>query len=92
MAWLARRRYGALATDPQSEKLLARLMKDKTEKSSIRRISASGLQSLNPDAFERAARKIVADEDDYNEIRATTLAALAHGREVRDEPADPNVR
>jgi hypothetical protein len=77
-----------LATDPQSEKLLARLMKDKTEKSSIRRISASGLQSLNPDAFERAARKIVADEDDYNEIRATTLAALAHGREIRDDPVD----
>jgi hypothetical protein len=78
-----------LATDPGSEKLLARLMKDKEEKSSIRRISAAGLQSLNPDAFERAARKIVADDDDYNEIRATSLAALAHGRETRDTPADP---
>lgn len=78
-----------LATDPGSEKLLARIMKDKAEKSSIRRISAAGLQSLNPDAFERAARKIVADDDDYNEIRATSLAALAHGRETRDKPADP---
>ena len=78
-----------LATDPASENLLARLMKDKEEKSSIRRISAAGLQSLNPDAFERAARKIVADDDDYNEIRATSLAALAHGQETRDKPADP---
>ena len=78
-----------LATDPGSEKLLARLMRDKAEKSSIRRISAAGLQSLNPDAFERAARKIVADDDDYNEIRATSLAALAHGRETREKPADP---
>jgi hypothetical protein len=77
-----------LASDPQSEKLFARLLKDKSEKSSIRRLSASGLQSLNPEAFERAARKIVTDENDYNEIRATSLAALAHGREAREKPVD----
>lgn len=78
-----------LATDPQSETLLTRLLKDKTEKSSIRRLSASGLQSLNPDAFERAARKIVADDGDYNEIRATSLSALAHGREAGAKRPDP---
>jgi hypothetical protein len=78
-----------LATDPQSRALLTRLLKDKSEKSNVRRISASGLQSLDPDAFERAAQKIVADETDYDEIRATSLAALAHGREARDKPADP---
>ena len=78
-----------LANDPQSERLFTRLLKDKEEKSSIRRISASGLQSLNPQAFERAARKIVADDSDFNEIRATNLAALAHGREAGEKPADP---
>lgn len=78
-----------LATDPTSERLFTRLLKDKSEKSSVRRLSASGLQSLNPEAFERTARRIVADDDDYNEIRATSLAALAHGREARDKPADP---
>jgi len=80
-----------LATDPQSEKLLTRLLKDKSEKASIRSISASGLQSLNPEAFEKAARKIVADDGDYNEIRATSLAALAHGREAHDKPVDPKL-
>jgi hypothetical protein len=79
----------ALATDPQSEKLLTRLLKDKSEKSSIRRISAAGLQSLNPEAFERAARRIVTDENDYDAIRATSLAALAHGREAGEKPVDP---
>jgi hypothetical protein len=78
-----------LATDPRSERLLSRLLNDKSEQSKIRRISATGLQSLNPDAFERAARKIVGDDSDYDEIRATSLAALAHGREARDTPADP---
>ena len=80
-----------LATDPQSERLFTRLLKDKSEKRSIRRLSASGLQSLNPEAFERTARKIVADEDDDNDIRATALAALAHGREAREKPVDPKL-
>ena len=80
-----------LATDPQSEGLFTRLLKDKSETRRIRRISASGLQSLNPDAFERAARAIVADEDDDSDIRATSLSALAHGREVREKPVDPKL-
>ncbi len=80
-----------LATDPKSEKLFTRLLQDKTEKRSIRRISASGLQSLNPDAFEKTARKIVADETEDIDIRATSLSALAHGREAREKPADPKL-
>jgi hypothetical protein len=80
-----------LATDPQSERLFRRLLKDKSEKRSIRRLSASGLQSINPEAFERTARKIVADEDEDNDIRATALAALAHGREAREKPVDPKL-
>jgi len=80
-----------LATDPRSQSLLTRVLKDKSETSNLRRISASGLQSLDPEAFERAARTIVADDDDYDEIRATSLAALAHGREARETQADPKL-
>jgi len=80
-----------LATDPKSERLFTRLLQDKTEKRSIRRISASGLQSLNPDAFERTARQIVTDETEDTDIRATSLSALAHGREAREKPTDPKL-
>jgi hypothetical protein len=80
-----------LATDPESEQLFTRLLKDKSENRSIRQLSASGLQSLNPEAFDKTARRIVADEDDYNDIRATALAALAHGREARETAADPKL-
>jgi hypothetical protein len=80
-----------LATDPESEQLFDRLLKDKSEKRRIRQLSASGLQSLNPEAFDKTARRIVADEDDYNDIRATALAALTHGREARETPADPKL-
>jgi hypothetical protein len=78
-----------LGSDPQSEPTFRRLMKDKSEKSSIRQLSASGLQSLNPELFEEEARKIVADDSDYNEIRATSLSALAHGRPPGAPPPDP---
>lgn len=78
-----------LATDPRSERLFARLLEDKSEKPSIRRISASALQTLNPEAFEKAARRIVADDGDSNDIRATALAAMAHGREAGERSADP---
>ena len=80
-----------LATDPQSEKLFDRLFRDKKEKRSVREISASGLQSLNPEAFEKSARKIVADESDYDDIRAVSLSALTHGREARQKRADPKL-
>jgi hypothetical protein len=80
-----------LATDPSSERLFARLLKDRSETRSIRLLSVAGLQSLNPVSFERAARGIVADEDDDDAIRAATLAALAHGREAREKPADPKL-
>lgn len=80
-----------LATDPQSEKLFDRLFRDKKEKRSVREISASGLQSLNPEAFEKSARKIVADESDYSDIRAVSLSALTHGREARHKRADPKL-
>jgi hypothetical protein len=80
-----------LAVDPQSERLFTRLLKDRSETRNVRRLSASGLQSLNPEAFEKTARKIVADEEEDNDIRAASLAALAHGREAREKPADPKL-
>jgi hypothetical protein len=80
-----------LATDPQSETLFARLLKDKSETTSVRSLSASGLQGLNPEAFEKIARTIVGDDDEDHAIRAASLAALAHGREAREKPVDPKL-
>jgi hypothetical protein len=80
-----------LAADPQSEKLFDRLLKDKKEKRSVREISASALQSLNPEAFEKSARKILVDESDYDDIRAVSLSALTHGREARQKRTDPKL-
>lgn len=78
-----------LASDPKSCKMFERLFSDKDEKSEIRRLSASALQLLAPDTFEKAARKIVGDDKDYDEIRATALGALTHVRDYARARADP---
>jgi hypothetical protein len=80
-----------LASDPKSCKLFERLFSDKDEKSEIRRLSASALQMLAPETFEKAARKIVGDDKDYDEIRATALGALTHVREFARARADPKL-
>jgi len=65
-----------LASDPASEGLFLKLLKDKSQRTTIRQLSAVGLQNVNPKAFEAAARKIVTDKDEYQEIQASCLAAL----------------
>jgi hypothetical protein len=77
-----------LANDPQSEGLLTRLLVDKDEESGIRQISAVGLRNLNRTAFDEEARRIVADDTDYPEIRATGLAALTSDRESGEDDPD----
>jgi hypothetical protein len=65
-----------LAADPTSADLLARLLRDREEGSEVRRIAAAGLQSLRPEEFEDIARRIVLDETEDDDLRATCLSAL----------------
>src|SRR6266540_3626131 len=68
-----------LATDPQSESLFAQLLKDKSETKNVRRLSASGLQSLNPEALEKPTDpKLVETVQKLGETtRSTALRASA---------------
>jgi hypothetical protein len=77
-----------LATDPKSEKMFQGLLADKGEKSGVRRLSAVALQQMNPAKFEKVARAIVDDDDDFDEIRATSLSALTHVREFAKSRSD----
>jgi hypothetical protein len=78
-----------LAADPSSQDLLATVLADKTQPRSLRALSATGLHSLNPQRFGRIARDIVTDSSDFEDIRATSLGALAGAPEhqaLRDDP------
>jgi hypothetical protein len=66
-----------LATDPKSQDLFEQLLQDKKQPLSLRTLSATGLHYLNPQKFADIARKIVMDDGDSEEIRASSLGALA---------------
>jgi hypothetical protein len=67
-----------LASDPKSQDLFANLLEDKSQPQSLRTLSATGLDYLNPQKFADIAQKIVSDQHDFEEIRASALGALAN--------------
>jgi len=67
-----------LAADPSSREMLADLLNDKAESRDVRIISAIALQSLAPNQFEAQARRIVLDDEDDDQVRATCINALTH--------------
>jgi hypothetical protein len=68
----------ALATDPKSQGLFEQILQDKNQPFRLRSLSATGLNHLNPQKFADVARRIVGDHTDSEEIRASSLGALAN--------------
>jgi hypothetical protein len=66
-----------LASDPSSTDLLLKVLKDKSENSEVRRISAVALQSVAPDQSEQQARRIVLDDEEDDQLRALSLNTLS---------------
>jgi hypothetical protein len=65
-----------LAADARSAPVFEKLLRDKNETAEIRQISAAALQGLKPEKLQESARKILLDDSDYDEIKATSLTAL----------------
>jgi hypothetical protein len=65
-----------LATDAKSQDLFAQLLTDKAQPRSLRALSATGLNLLNPQRFAELAQNIVKDHSDFEDIRASALGAL----------------
>lgn len=68
----------ALAFDQESKPLLQNLMQDKTQLKQIRVSSATAMELGHVNDFIAAAKRIVLDEDDYDDIRIACLSSLAH--------------
>lgn len=67
-----------LGADPTARELLSEILASKGEDPEIRTASAIALQSLAPDEFEAQARRIVLDDEEDDDVRATSLSALDH--------------
>lgn len=66
-----------LAADATAAPLFEKLLRDKKELREIRQIAASALHALNPEKLQQRAREIILDKSDYDDIKATSLMALA---------------
>jgi hypothetical protein len=67
-----------LAADPKSQDLFANVLQDKSQPRSLRALSATGLNGLDPKKFSDIAQSIVKDHTDFEDIRASTLGALVN--------------
>jgi HEAT repeat protein len=65
-----------LAADATAAPLFEKLLLAKDELREIRQIAASALYALRPDRMQKHARDILLDKSDYDDIKATSLAAL----------------
>jgi hypothetical protein len=67
-----------LAADPSAKDLLVGILADPSEKPEVKMAGAVALQSLDPEEFERQARRIVLDDDEDDQLRALSLNALTY--------------
>jgi hypothetical protein len=65
-----------LSADAAAAPLFERILRDKKETPEIRRMSASALHALRPEKLQAAARAIVLDDGESEDVVATGLAAL----------------
>jgi hypothetical protein len=80
-----------LSADATSAPLFEKLLRDKNEQREVRQISASALHAINPGKLQAHARQMVLDDSDYDDIRATSLAALTQFGNQADVAADAEV-
>lgn len=65
-----------LAADASASPVFERILRNKNESPEIRRISASALHAIAPDALQKHARAILLDASESDEVRAASLTAL----------------
>ena len=65
-----------MSGDPDSAKVIAQTLADKSESPDIRRLSAAALHVLNPQSLQNWANKAVLDKSENHDIVATCLTAM----------------
>jgi hypothetical protein len=67
-----------LAGDAGSAAMFETILRDKSEPSDVRQLSASALHAINPDRLRQQAREILMDASDNDDMHETSLTALTH--------------
>ena len=66
-----------LGADSSARPVFEKILRDKNEAPEHRRISASALQAIAPDALQKHAREIVLDSSESEDLQAASLTAIA---------------
>jgi hypothetical protein len=77
-----------LAADPSAKDLMVGILRDRDEKPEVKMAGAVALQSLDPEEFERQARRIVLDDEEDDQLRALSLNALTYFGNPAAQSAD----
>lgn len=76
----------ALSTDPAAETLMETVFQAREEVVELRQIAGTALRQSNPGRFGKLATDILANNDENDELRASTLATLSTlGDRLNDE-------
>jgi hypothetical protein len=67
-----------LAADAKSAPMFEKLLLDKSEKREVRQLSAAALHGIAPKKFQKHARELLFDPSEYDDIQATSLAAITN--------------
>ncbi len=67
-----------LAADASSAPLFEKILRDKDELKENRQIAAAALHALHPEKLQEHAREMLMDPSEYDDIQATSLAALTN--------------
>ncbi len=67
----------ALSSDEASQNLIQKKLEDKSGDKYVRLTSLSALNSSSPDKFIESAKKIINDKSDYNDVKISSLNAIA---------------
>jgi hypothetical protein len=67
-----------LAADAKSAPMFEKLLLDKSEKREVRQLSAAVLHGIAPKRFQKRARELLFDPSEYDDIQATSLAAITN--------------
>jgi hypothetical protein len=81
-----------LSADATSAPMFEKILLDKSELRENRQISASALHTLDPARMQALARNIVLDPADYDDIKETSLTALAQFGDTASLAVDQTLR
>ncbi len=81
-----------LAADASAAPMFEKILRDKSETSEIRQVSAAALQAIKPEKLQAHAREMLLDTSEHEDMQATCLTALTQFGNADEVAKDDTLR